>query len=160
MMNSRYLQNGLQGKYAHYQTDMLFDGLSWKLAGEKPEGSPHSVWELLFHMNYWQDFILAELHEEKTERPQDQSDSWPSAPAPANEEEYTEAVTQFLKSLGRATQQASKDSLEEGIDGRKRTPADLLMVLINHNSYHAGQVVFARKLIGAWPPPSDGEDNT
>lgn len=69
-MINRYLQNGLQGKYAHYQTDMLFDGLSWEKAGEKPEGSPHSVWELLFHMNYWQDFILTELHEEKTESPE------------------------------------------------------------------------------------------
>ena len=157
-MNNRYLQNGLQGKYAHYQTDMLFDGLSWEKAGEKPEGSLHSVWELLFHMNYWQDFILTELHEEKTESPED-TKSWPSSPSPSNEKEYTEAVTRFLKGLGRATQQASKDSLEEGIGGRKRTPADLLMVLINHNSYHGGQVVFARRLIGAWPPPSAQEDN-
>lgn len=156
-MINRYLQNGLQGKYSHYQTDMLFDGLSWEEAGEKPEGSPHSVWELLFHMNYWQDFILAELHEEKTDSPED-SKSWPSSPSPRDEKEYTEAVTRFLKGLGRATQQASKDSLEEGIGGRKRTPADLLMVLINHNSYHGGQVVFARRLIGAWPPPSTQED--
>ena len=152
-MITRYLQNGLQGKYAHYQTDMLFSGLSWEMAGEKPEGCPHSVWELLFHMNYWQDFILAEMHEEKTESPQDLPESWPSSPFPSNEKEYTDAVTQFLKSLGRATQQASKSSLEEGLDGRKRNSADLLMVLINHNSYHAGQVVFVRKLIGAWPPP-------
>jgi len=126
MMINRYLQNGLQGKYAHYQTDLLFNGLSWEMAGEKPEGSPHSVWELLFHMNYWQEFILAELREEAPESPKDLSE-------------------------------ASKDSLEEGIGGRKRTPADLLMVLINHNSYHGGQVVYARRLISAWPPP-DGDE--
>ncbi|ANU11830.1 hypothetical protein A1A1_08179 [Planococcus antarcticus DSM 14505] len=155
-MSNRYLQNGLQGKYAHYQTDMLFNGLSWEVAGEKPEDSHHSVWELLFHMNYWQDFILAELQEVDPGSPKDPSDSWPGSPFPSSEKEYTETVTQFLKGLGQATQQASKDSLEQGIGGRKRTPADLLMVLINHNSYHGGQVVYARRLIGAWPPP-DGD---
>lgn len=158
-MINRYLQSGLQGKYAHYQTDMLFDGLSWERAGEKPEGSPHSVWELLFHMNYWQEFILAELQEESPESPQDLSESWPDSPSPSHEKEYTDMVTRFLKGLGRSMQQASKDSLEEGIGGRKRTPADLLMVLINHNSYHGGQVVFARRLTGAWPPPSDESES-
>ena len=159
MMINRYLQNGLQGKYAHYQTDLLFNGLSWEMAGEKPEGSPHSVWELLFHMNYWQEFILAELREEKPESLQDLSESWPGSPFPSNEQQYTETVTQFLKGLGRAMQQASKDSLEEGLGGRKRTAADLLMVLINHNSYHAGQVVYARRLVGAWPPPEGDESD-
>ncbi|MBT2569658.1 hypothetical protein J7I83_03470 [Planococcus sp. ISL-110] len=109
-------------------------------------------------MNYWQEFILAELREEEPESPQDFSESWPGSPFPSNEQQYKETVSQFLKGLGQAVQQASKDSLEEGLGGRKRTPADLLMVLINHNSYHAGQVVYARRLISAWPP-SDGDES-
>lgn len=154
-MTKAYLQNGLQGKYAHYQTDMVLSGLTWEEAGEKPTDHTHSVWELVFHMNYWQNFILAELQEEQPDSPQDESISWPRTSAPSSEKEFTETVADFLKGLGRATQQASKDTLEEGLGGRKRTAADLLMVLINHNSYHAGQIVYIRQLTGTWPPPNE-----
>jgi uncharacterized damage-inducible protein DinB len=37
-----------------------------------------------------------------------------------------------------------------------RTHLALLRAMASHNSYHAGQVVVLRQLLGSWPPPSGG----
>jgi uncharacterized damage-inducible protein DinB len=32
----------------------------------------------------------------------------------------------------------------------------MILTIASHNSYHAGQVVFLRRMLGTWPPPSGG----
>jgi len=156
-MEKEFFQNGLHGKGAHVDTATVFDGLNWESAGEKPENCPHSVWELLSHMVYWQDFMLAYLQGEIPKSPEHAVESWPNSPAPASEEEWDNTVSEFLDGLQRAEQEAAKDLTEKGPGGRGRTRAEWLMGITLHNTYHAGQAVIVRRMIGAWPPPSGGE---
>src|SRR5690606_2547660 len=122
-------------------------------AGNKPERCPHSVWQLLWHMNYWQDFMLAYLKGEAPRNPEHAAETWPEDPMPASEQDWVGEVERFSAGLQQAEQESAKDFSEEGFGRKRRTRADLLMVIINHNSYHAGQVVLVRRMIGAWPPP-------
>lgn len=156
-MANDFLQRGIRGTNAHTDAAGVFEGLDWQQAGEKPEGCPHSVWQLLWHMNYWQDFTLAYLKGEAPRNPEHAEESWPEQSMPASEEEWNREAEHFSAGLLQAEQEAAKDVSEEGFGGKRRTRADLLMVIINHNSYHAGQAVFLRRMIGAWPPPSGGD---
>jgi len=154
---NEFLQKGIRGTSAHTDAAVVFEGLDWQQAGEKPEKCPHSVWQLLWHMNYWQDFMLAYLKGEAPRNPEQAAETWPEDPRPTSEQDWVQEVERFSAGLLQAEQESAKDFSEEGFGKKRRTRADLLMVIINHNSYHAGQVVFVRRMIGAWPPPSGGD---
>lgn len=40
--------------------------------------------------------------------------------------------------------------------GSGKSPLEMLIAVAAHNSYHAGQAVVLRQLLGMWPPPSGG----
>ncbi|MCM3611766.1 DinB family protein [Planococcus sp. MERTA32b] len=155
-MNGQFFKNSLHGEGAHFDTAKVFDGFDWQQAGEKSGDFPHSIWELLFHMNYWQDFMLDLLngHTPKSQNPDEES--WPPAPSPESEDEWDSAIAYFLKGLEEAEQESTKDLLEKVVAGREDTRGDCLQTIVLHNTYHAGQVVFARKIMGTWPPSSTG----
>ncbi|HXH50593.1 MAG TPA: DinB family protein [Terriglobia bacterium] len=146
--------NALSGEGAHAATGNLFEGLDWKLAGMRPEGAPHTIFDLIAHMTFWQDWAVKWLDGEKPPVPRHAAGSWPKSPAPASTEDWMKAAKAFRSSLAGLEQRARKIDLlaKRG----KNTGLRLLHVIASHNSYHGGQVVFLRKMLGAWPPPSGG----
>jgi uncharacterized damage-inducible protein DinB len=148
------LGNALLGTGAHVQTQTVFAGLDWKLAGTRPEGALHSVYQLLNHMVYWQDWVVRWLDGESPPTPKHASGGWPQRAAPASRKEWERAVRHFgdgLQDLVRRSRLAHLFSRE-----RKKSRLEMLQAIASHSSYHAGQVVLLRKLLGAWPPPSGG----
>lgn len=156
-MNAKFFEKGLKGNPAHIDTATVFDGLDWQQAGQKAGDFPHSIWEQLFHTNYWQTFMLDCLKGDMPSGSNFDDESWPHTAAPESEDEWDSAVAYYLKGLKEAEQEAGKDLLERVIAGREETRADYLQTIMLHNSYHAGQVVFARKIMGFWPPPNTKE---
>lgn len=156
-MQSRVLRNALAGRGAHLQPARALAGLPWERAGERPAGSPHTIWQILSHMIFWQDFILAQLRGEDPPFPEHAADSWPGAEAPASEAEWRAAVEHFTRGLDEAMRHTRRD-LESELSSRPgRTRAESLVALAQHNSYHAGQVILLRRMLGAWPPPGGGD---
>lgn len=156
-MFGQHFQKSLHGKEAHVDTATVFDGMDWQQAGAKSGNFPYSIWELLFHMNYWQDYML-DLVKGKTPKSENpDEESWPAAPSPESEDQWNSAVVYFRKGLEEADQEAGKELAEQVVAGREDSRADCLQTIILHNSYHAGQVVFARKIQGNWPPETDGD---
>jgi uncharacterized damage-inducible protein DinB len=146
--------NALSGKGAHVATRDLFAGLNWKLAGTRPEGAPHSVFQLLNHMAYWQDWAVKWLDGENPAIPRHASLSWPSNPSPADAKEWQRAVRGFQSGLDKLARQSRQADLlaKRG----KHSRVGILQAIASHNSYHGGQVVVLRQVLGAWPPPSGG----
>lgn len=144
----------LLGKGAHVETKTVFAALDWKLAGMRPESAPHSAYQLLNHMLYWQEWVVKWLDGERPPIPKHASGSWLGDAAPASREEWERAVRRFrngLEALTRRSRQADLFS-ERG----SKSPLEMLQTIASHNSYHAGQVVLLRQVLGAWPPPSGG----
>jgi uncharacterized damage-inducible protein DinB len=150
----RLARRALSGKASHVETKEIFSGLDWKTAGTKPRSVPHSVYQLLKHMTYWQDWVLAWLKGESPAVPRHASGSWPAEVHATSRRDWDEAVSQFRRGLGileRACRGAGVSS--------KRSVAkrlEMLHTIGTHNSYHAGQVALLRQLLGKWPPPSGG----
>jgi uncharacterized damage-inducible protein DinB len=150
----KIIGNALSGKGAHADTGNLFAGLTWKAAGTRPEGAPHSIFQLLNHMSYWQDWAVKWLDGGNPPVPKHASGGWPGGSAPASAKEWQQAVRGFrsgLQKLGRQSQAADLLTTR-GV----HTRLGMLQAIASHNSYHAGQVVVLRQVLGAWPPPSGG----
>ena len=148
------LRHALSGTGAHTETKTVFEALEWKLAGSLPAGAPHSIYQLLNHMLYWQDWVVEWLDEEEPPLPDRAEGSWPGAVAPATRAEWQRAVRSFgrgLDKLARASRQADLFAT-----GRGKSPLEMLLTIASHNSYHAAQIVVLRQQLGAWPPPSGG----
>lgn len=148
------LDNALSGKGAHVATKNLFEGLDWKTAGTRPEGAPHSVYQLLNHLSYWQDWVIKWLDGGNPSIPKHASGGWPASTSATSSKEWKSAVRTFRSGLARLARQSREADLltRRG----KHTRLGMLQAIASHNSYHAGQVVALRQMLGKWPPPSGG----
>ena len=131
-----------------------FAGLGLKAAGARPEGAPHSIYQLLNHISYWQDWVLKWLDGEDPPAPKHASGGWPGEPVPVNAREWLRAVRTFQTGLAKLDRQTRGSELL--VVRGKYTRMGMLLAIASHNSYHAGQVVALRQRLGAWPPPSGG----
>ncbi len=148
------LNQALTGRGAHASTEEVFDGLDRKAAGERPDGAPHSVFQLLNHLVYWQDFALRWLDGEKPATPEHDLDSWPGEARPADAAAWEGAVERFKAGLAELERYAAEADLQTSLG--PKTTLEILQIVASHNSYHAGQVAALRRALGAWPPPGGG----
>ncbi|MDQ0298152.1 putative damage-inducible protein DinB [Salibacterium salarium] len=156
-MSAPFLINGLHGDSAHVDPVHVFEGLDWRKAGEQINGCPHTVWEILFHMTYWQEHLIQLLSKEYPEYPKHNHYTFPKTSVPNNEQEWHDTLQQFRKGIKIAEAETTKDLTEQGFDDKNATRGDLLIDLITHNSYHAAQSAQIRRMTGSWPPPSGGQ---
>jgi len=153
-MIEKAVGHALSGKGAHVAARGVFAGLGWKMAGARPEGAPHSIFQLLYHISYWQDWVVKWLDGGNPPIPKHASGSWPGSASPASAKEWRQAVRGFRSGLaGLEHRSRGADLLaQRGKDSR----LGMLQAIASHNSYHLGQVVLLRQMLGAWPPPSGG----
>ena len=148
------ISKALSGKDAHVEAGKALAGLDWNLAGARPDGVPHSLFQLTNHMIYWQEWAVKWLDGKKPKAPKHAVASWPGRVSPASRGEWEQTVLRFrnaLKALNRCSREADVLS-KRG----KMTRLEMLHLIGSHTSYHVGQVVFLRQLLAAWPPPSGG----
>ncbi len=148
------MRRTLSGKDAHVGNESIFAGLDWSLAGARPKDAPHSLFELANHMIYWQEWVVKWLDGKRPRAPKHAAGGWPGGPGPANRKEWERTVKRFHNTLAQLSHRsATPDPLSKR---GKMTRFEMLHIIGSHTSYHAGQVVFLRQLLSAWPPPTGG----
>ncbi|GAA0610272.1 DinB family protein [Virgibacillus siamensis] len=145
-----HLTKGLYGENAHVNTLTIFGGLGINQAGELVPNQ-HSIWQILNHMIYWQEYILRLLRKEETVPPKHASETWPTEVKPSAKRGWELTVNRFTDGLNEAVR------LAENEHGNSNGQVEHLLSLISHNSYHSGQVVFVRRYLNQWPPPTGGD---
>ncbi len=150
------ISNGLNGRMAHVSPDAVFEAIDWTIVCEKPVDASHSIWEILNHLIYWQDYCLLLLEGDNPTSPEHASYSWKCPRGPVNEQQWLDTVKRFLSGLVSA-EKASAIELDGNLLARpQESRIEVLESLVGHNSYHLGQIVLLRQLLGSWPPPSGG----
>jgi uncharacterized damage-inducible protein DinB len=144
----------LRAGSAHVDTLTALKGFPAKLYGTKPENSPHSGWELLEHMRFtlhdiW-DFSTNDKYVEK----KFPEDYWPASAEPPSKEAWNDSIRALEEDLA-AFEKLVKDphsNLYAQIPWGEKEHTLLREVLLaaDHNSYHTGEIVFLRRLLGAW----------
>src|SRR6476661_10767664 len=82
---------------AHATFDAALAELAPALQGKRPQGMPHSPWELLEHIRITQHDILDFCVNPKYEEMQWPDDYWPRSAAPPSADAWTKAVAGFRK---------------------------------------------------------------
>jgi len=125
-----------------------------RLRGVRPEGAAHSGWELLEHARIAQWDILEFSRDPKHVSPDFPSGYWPKTPAPPSAAAWERSVRAFLRDR-RALQKlvtSPKTDLTARIPhGSGQTILREALLAADHNSYHLGQLVLLRRLLGEWP---------
>jgi hypothetical protein len=144
----------LRGSNAHVDVFSALKGFPPKLYGAKPEHAPHSGWELLEHMrialhDLW-DFSTNDKYVEKKWP----DDYWPASATPPSKEAWGNSVRALEADLV-AFEKLVKNpasNLYAQIPWGKKEQTLLREVLLaaDHTSYHTGELVFLRRLLGAW----------
>ena len=149
------LSDVLHGKYAHIDPIKALKGLTPDVARKKPAAGAQSIWELLFHMAYWQEIVLlAYSGNEEAARKANDKASWPTSDDMKRDDEWSHLVERFKTGLGKLVRSSKEDDLEKTLEIWGDAPLYYnLLVEIAHNSYHLGQIVAVRKVLTAWPPP-------
>lgn len=160
-MNEREaLREQMYGVNSHLHLLHALEGLDPQLAGTPVAGAPHTIFQVVQHMVYWQDLTLVRLQGGNPPRPRTSALGW-QAPATAEDESEWEAAIAGLAEGLRAIEGLLADAafdLDAVADAQRGTVAREEVLMIQaHNSYHLGQIVLLRRQLGAWPPPKGGD---
>jgi uncharacterized damage-inducible protein DinB len=164
-MSQRALTELLRGKGAHADLVACVEDISAELAGRQVAGFPHSIGQLVFHINYWMEYELQRIRGLRPVYPEHSSESFPAAEA-VDAEEWDRLRTRLAELLGEFAELAKSSSrelqreIESVYEGDKNVAGTLEAVLwqmVAHNSYHVGQIAMIRRALGAWPPRGGGD---
>jgi uncharacterized damage-inducible protein DinB len=138
------------------------DGLSAELAGRELPGAQHTIWQLVWHMNYWMEYELRSLSGPEVPYPEHAAESWPASSSPRDGAEWSAETARFrrqVEELAAWGKRAAREGLLERLvhPGPGDRVGDVLWQMSAHNSYHAGQVALIRRAFGAWPPAGGGD---
>lgn len=150
------LVSAIAGKGAHVDFDSAIANFPPDLRGKRPDGAPHTAWELLEHMRIAVADILAFCLDPNYQEPKWPDDYWPKSAAPADDAAWERSIAGFrhdLKSIQGLVADPARDLYSRIPHGDGQTLFREALLVIDHNSYHLGQLVSVRHLLGAWPPP-------
>jgi DinB superfamily len=149
-----YLGRALNWHEAHVGWKKAVQGIPARDHGKRPKGAEHSPWELLEHMRLATWDILEFSRNPKHVSPEWPAGYWPKKPAPPNPAAWQNSV----KALGSALEQMCTLVNDPKIDllapiagGSGQTILRETLLIADHNSYHLGQLVLVRRLLGCWP---------
>jgi DinB superfamily len=148
-----HLINLLRGGGAHAGFDKAVSRMPAKLRGTKPDGAPHSAWELLEHMRLAQWDILEFSRNPKHVSPEWPDGYWPKSAAPPDETAWENSVKQFradLEAMEKLVEDPATDLFARIPHGEGQTILREALLVADHNAYHVGELVFLRRLLGAW----------
>jgi uncharacterized damage-inducible protein DinB len=165
-MSENPLLELLYGKGAHVSPLACVEDLSVEVAGTTVGEFPHSVWQILRHLNYWLDYELNRIYGHAAPYPVSASDSWPVESKPASEAEWRGEVLLFSEKLqamaglaksNAEVQMRPVDILTPTHAQQSNSVQAVLWQTVAHNSYHIGQIAFLRRCLNAWPPKGGGD---
>jgi uncharacterized damage-inducible protein DinB len=143
---------------------VILESLNDDVAHRLPPGAPHSIYEEVWHMAFWQQITLDWIDGIETPYPANPRDGFPTV-LDAEREAWIELRIRFLRGAEQAAAAARAPARLEtpvrcpsrpGQPVRVMSVRDQLESLGAHNAYHLGRIVLLRQLAGVWPPPSDG----
>src|SRR5271155_832698 len=154
------LEQTLIGASAAAPPDHILEGLDDELSHRRTPGAPHTIYEELWHLAFWQQVTLDWVHGVETPCPPSAALGFPSE-LDIQVENWTQLRHRFLDGAGKAaliTRDANR--LEEsircpslpGVPVRTMSVREQLESLTARNAYHLGRIVLLRQLHQAWPP--------
>lgn len=123
------------------------EGVSAAQATLKPLADAHSIWEILLHMNAWQDHVLNVVGGADGAALQGDAD-WPPVPAERAEDAWETAQRHFEgggQEIRELIMHFDDARMHETVPGREFPMKVFLHGIVHHNLYHCGQIAILKK---------------
>jgi uncharacterized damage-inducible protein DinB len=149
--------NGYGAPPAH-----ILEAINEEMAHRRHPGAPHTIYEELWHLVFWQKLTLDWIEGKPTPYPEHSSEGFPTS----KDETWEMVRERFLRGAEQMAELAGSDAqLGTNVICQSRTPEpprtktlrEHLEGEATHNAYHLGRIVLLRQLFGTWPPPSGGD---
>jgi hypothetical protein len=149
----KQLVNLLDWDRAHVSFREAVDNVPYAFCYKKPDGLPHSIWDLVYHCRMAQWDIL-----EYSLNPRHNSPKWPEAYWPESEkipteEEWSNILQMYFSELDQIKaiiENPDTDLFKPFSDGSGHNIFREAVLLADHTAYHVGQIVLVRKALGIW----------
>ena len=138
---------------AHVGFDTAIAGIPESLRAVQPAGLPYSPWQLLEHLRLTQKDILDFCVDPDYEERKWPDDYWPTSPGPSSSEGWDESISRFRQDRKALQELASDPKIELSAripHGQGQTYLRELVLAADHVSYHTGELVVVRRLLGIW----------
>jgi len=148
------LAKALDWGEAHADFDKAVRDFPAELRGRRVDGLPYSAWQLLEHLRIAQHDILDFSINAKYVEMKWPDDYWPANPEPPDARAWDRSVAAFRRDRTRLKRLAAnpKINLSKKLPhGDGQTYLREILLVIDHNAYHMGELVMLRRLLGAWP---------
>jgi uncharacterized damage-inducible protein DinB len=158
------LEQALIGDSAAAPPDHILEGLDDESAQRRIPRAPHTIYEELWHLAFWQKVTLDWIEGVETPYPPNAALGFPSE-ADIKVESWSQLRQRFLDGARKAAAithdanrlgQPIRCPSQPGKPVRTMSVREQLESLAAHNSYHLGRIVLLRQLSEAWPPVSGG----
>jgi hypothetical protein len=137
----------LDGKSAHIDLESALDDFPLDRINEKPDGSPHTAWQLLEHIRIAQWDILDFCRNGNYKEMKWPDDYWPKEDGTADS--WKKSVKETLSDLRemRDLVADNKTDLFAKIPhGSGQTILREALLVADHNAYHLGQLVLLKRM--------------
>lgn len=139
---------------AHASFAQIVAGWPASLRGIKPEAAAHTPWQVLEHMRIAQWDILEFSRNPKHVSPEFPDGYWPQTSAPPGASAWENSIRGFnddLDQMKKLLRDPGSDLFQPIPHGTGQTLLPEAMVLAAHNSYHLGELMLLRRLLGVPP---------
>jgi uncharacterized damage-inducible protein DinB len=126
----------------------VLDGVTHEQAAAKPIAGAHSIWELVLHVAAWAEIARARVKGERLADPPHEED-WPPVGATGPDEWRlaVERLTESHRALSAAVRELTDEILDARIGELEYTADVMLHGVIEHSTYHGGQIMLLRKAV-------------
>jgi hypothetical protein len=158
------LERTLTSDSAFAPPSHILEGVPEAVVHQRQHGAPHTIYEELWHVAFWQRISLDWVDGIETPVPAHASEGFPTA-LQTKAEPWPELCGRFLREASKAAlltrdlevlKRLIQCPSPPGVPVRTMTVHDQLESLAAHNAYHLGRIVLLRQMAGSWPPASGG----
>ncbi|HVO73487.1 MAG TPA: DinB family protein [Ignavibacteriaceae bacterium] len=143
----------LEGEPAHVGIKNALEGINPDILNARPSKGLHSIWELFEHMRISQEDILRYTLDPKWVSPSWPEGHWPPPSEKATPEMLKKSISKFNSDLKEVVSLAKNSKIDltgEIPHGEGRTYLREILLIIDHNAYHLGQILSVRKALSNW----------
>jgi hypothetical protein len=144
----------LQEENAHANMDTVLKDLPEKLIGLKLPNLPYTIWQLTEHIRITQwDIVEFSERDGKHVSPDWPDEYWPKSNAPLNIKEWDKTIHAISKDRERMVKlikDPQSDLFRPFSFGQGQTLFREALLIMDHTSYHLGEIIVLRRLMNAW----------
>jgi uncharacterized damage-inducible protein DinB len=124
-------------------------GVDEKAAAARPIPGAHSIWEIVHHLTVWNDVPRRRLDGERLQNLPPERDWPPVADVSAGAwQAALAALEEAHAALHARVSELTDAQLDDPVTGSDPTVRGMLLGVLQHDAYHAGQLAILRKASG------------